>query len=99
VARIEAAHVHRALGRLAAAEGRRDDALRAYGRAAALYHQLRNPYHLHAVSQLVAAISGPAKEEASTTIAANKPTDRRSVESQYESLQRLLSGVRGHLDD
>ena len=23
----------------------------------------------------------------------------RSIESQYESLQRLLSGVRGHLDD
>jgi tetratricopeptide (TPR) repeat protein len=123
---IEAAHVHRALGRLAAAEGRKDDALRAYGRAAAIYHQLRNPYHLHAVSLLVEAISPvpgavPADASAGTrqgsdhpaagAAAPAAPTARerlegaanrarsRSIESQYESLQRLLSGVRGHLDD
>ncbi|MDB5099955.1 MAG: hypothetical protein JWM80_4376 [Cyanobacteria bacterium RYN_339] len=103
---IEAAHVHRALGRLAAAEKRRDDALRAYGRAAAIYHQLRNPYHLHAVSQLVAALvpDPAAHQDAVPPLrgageAPGRVVRGRTVESQYESLQRLLSGVRGHLDD
>jgi tetratricopeptide (TPR) repeat protein len=104
---IEAAHVHRALGRLAAAEGRRDDALRAFGRAAAIYHQLRNPYHLHAVTQLVEALAtapaaGPVPTASSALDrlgAAAQRAKGRSIESQYESLQRLLSGVRGHLDD
>jgi len=60
------------------------------------------------VSQLVEALAtAPAAQPAAPAApsaldrlgAAASKARARSIESQYESLQRLLSGVRGHLDD
>jgi tetratricopeptide (TPR) repeat protein len=99
---IEQAHVHRSLGRVAAADGRLEDAARAYARAGTIYHEIRNAHFLHLTSRLAESLTPAAAAYAVPSILAKLPEvvpaqPRRSLEGQYESLQQLLNGVRGHL--